>query len=131
MYPIGFHSIKQRLHEHGFDAQIVNLRWLMLMHPQLDVERLLSRLEAPVFGFDLHWMAHCQGSIELATKLKSIPSGSAHYFRRLSATYYADELIQYPAVDIVVKGYDTLEPVTQLMRTVESQETTPSTRSRI
>src|SRR5215203_6873735 len=55
MYPIGFFSIKQRLHEQGFNAEIVNLASLMLMHPQLDVERLLARLDAPVFGFDLHW----------------------------------------------------------------------------
>lgn len=35
MYPIGFFSIKQRLHEHGFNAEIVNLASLMLMHPHL------------------------------------------------------------------------------------------------
>jgi hypothetical protein len=72
MYPIGFFSMKQRLREHGFNTEIVNLASLMLMHPQLDVERLLASLEAPVFGFDLHWMAQCHGSIELATKLKAI-----------------------------------------------------------
>src|SRR5215216_4728377 len=116
MYPIGFFSIKQRLHEHGFNAEIVNLASLMLMHPQLDVERLLARLEAPVFGFDLHWMAQCHGSIELATKLKAIHPEALIIFGGISATYYADELIQYPAVDVVVKGYDTLEPVTQLMQ---------------
>ena len=42
MYPIGFFSIKQRLYEHGFKAEIVNLASLMLMHPQLDVEKLLA-----------------------------------------------------------------------------------------
>jgi clorobiocin/coumermycin A biosynthesis protein CloN6/CouN6 len=119
MYPIGFFSIKQRLHEQGFKAEIVNLASLMLMHPQLDVERLLARLEAPVFGFDLHWMAQCHGSIELATKLKAIHPEARIIFGGISATYYADELIQYPAVDMVVKGYDTLEPVTQLMQAVK------------
>lgn len=119
MYPIGFFSIKQRLHEHGFNTEIVNLASLMLMHPQLDVERLLARLEAPVFGFDLHWMAQCQGSIELATKLKAIHPEALIIFGGISATYYADQLIQYPAVDVVVKGYDTLEPMTQLMQAVK------------
>jgi clorobiocin biosynthesis protein CloN6 len=122
MYPIGFFSIKQRLHEHGFNAEIVNLASLMLMHPQLNVEKLLARLEAPVFGFDLHWMAQCHGSIELATKLKAIHPEALIIFGGISATYYADELIQYPAVDIVVKGYDTLEPVTQLMQTVRRRD---------
>lgn len=118
MYPIGFHAIKQYLHQHGFNAQIVNIASLMLMHPGINVEKLLSRLEAPVFGFDLHWMAHCHGSIELATKLKAIHPESLIIFGGLSSTYYAEELIQYPAVDVVVKGYDTLEPVNQLMQEV-------------
>ena len=118
MYPIGFHAIKQRLLENGFNAEIVNIASLMLMHPQINVDGLLSRLEAPVFGFDLHWMAHCHGSIELATRLKAIHPEALIIFGGLSATYYADELIRYPAVDVVVKGYDTLEPVTQLMQAV-------------
>ena len=122
MYPIGFFSIKQRLREHGFNTEIVNLASLMLMHPQIDVDRLLARLEAPVFGFDLHWMAQCHGSIELAKKLKAIHPESLIIFGGISATYYADELIRYPAVDIVVKGYDTLEPVTMLMQAVNRGE---------
>lgn len=118
MYPIGFHAIKQRLHENGFKAEIVNIASLMLMHPEINVDKLLARLEAPVFGFDLHWMAHCHGSIELATKLKAIHPESLIIFGGLSSTYYAEELIQYPAVDVVVKGYDTLEPVTQMIESV-------------
>ncbi len=107
MYPLGFLSIKQRLHESGFKAEIVNIASLMLMHPEINVDKLLSSLEAPVFGFDLHWMAHCQGSIELATKLKAIHPESLIIFGGISSTYYADELIQYPAVDVVVKVIHT------------------------
>jgi clorobiocin biosynthesis protein CloN6 len=118
MYPIGFFAIKQRLSEFGFNIEIVNLASIMLMHPQIDIDRLLARLEAPVYGFDLHWMAQCHGSIELAGKLKAIHNEALIIFGGISATYYADELIQYPAVDVVVKGYDTLEPVTQLMQAV-------------
>ena len=44
MYPLGFFTIKQRLREHGFQAEIVNLASLMLMHPHLDVDALLARL---------------------------------------------------------------------------------------
>src|SRR3989337_593019 len=47
MYPIGFFSIKQRLREHGFNTEIVNLASLMLMHPQINMDRLLARLETP------------------------------------------------------------------------------------
>jgi clorobiocin biosynthesis protein CloN6 len=122
MYPLGFFAIKQRLAEYGFQTEIINLASLMLMHPSLDVDALLGRLEAPVFGLDLHWMAHCHGSIEIAKRLKAIHPEALVIFGGISSTYYADELIQYPAVDVVVKGYDTLEPMTMLMEAVKRGE---------
>lgn len=118
MYPIGWFSIKQRLADDGFDAQIVNVASLMLMYPELDIRRLLGRLEAPIFGFDLHWMTQCQGAIELAALLKQVHPDALTIFGGISATYYAEQLISYPSVDVVVQGYDTLDPVTELVRTV-------------
>jgi clorobiocin biosynthesis protein CloN6 len=119
MYPIGWFSMKQWLADRGFDAQIVNVASLMLMYPELDVRRLLGRLEAPVFGFDLHWMTQCHGAIELAALLKEVHPEALTVFGGISATYYANELIQYGCVDVVVQGYDTLAPVTELMSTVK------------
>src|SRR5215469_3226727 len=118
MYPIGWFSIKQRLADHGFDAKIVNIASLMLMYPELDITRLLGRLEAPIFGFDLHWMTQCHGAVELASLLKKVHPEALTIFGGISATYYASELIRYPSVDVVVQGYDTLRPVTELVRTV-------------
>src|SRR5215472_7244185 len=120
MYPIGWFSIKQRLADHGFDAKIVNIASLMLMHPQLDIRRLLERFEAPIFGFDLHWMTQCHGAIELASLVKAVHPDALTIFGGISSTYYAEELIMYPSVDVVVQGYDTLDPVTALVRTVRS-----------
>ncbi len=118
IYPIGFFSIKQRLADAGFETKIVNIASLMLMHPELDIRQLFSRFEAPVFGFDLHWMAQCHGSIELAALLKEVHPEALIIFGGLSATYYAKQLIEYPCVDVVVQGYDTLEPVTELVTRV-------------
>jgi clorobiocin biosynthesis protein CloN6 len=118
MYPIGWFSIKQHLADHGLDTKIVNIASLMLMHPDLDVPKLLSRLEAPIFGFDLHWMTQCQGAVELAAILKKVRPDALTIFGGISATYYASQLIEYPSVDVVVQGYDTLEPVRELVRQV-------------
>jgi clorobiocin/coumermycin A biosynthesis protein CloN6/CouN6 len=118
MYPIGWFSIKQRLADHGFDAKIVNIASLMLQHPELDVRRLLRGLEAPIFGFDLHWMTQCNGAIELAAVLKQEHPDALTIFGGISATYYAKQLITYPGVDVVVQGYDTLDPVTELVAKV-------------
>ena len=119
MYPIGFFSIRQRLVERGFTAEIVNLASIMLMYPKIDVDGLLARLEAPVFGLDLHWMAQCHGSIEVAKRLKFIHPETTIIFGGISATYFAEELIRYSAVDVVVLGYDTLEPMTMLMQAIK------------
>lgn len=118
MYPIGWFSMKARLADHGFDTKIVNVASLMLMHPDLDIRRLLGRLEAPIFGFDLHWMTQCHGAIELAALLKEVHPEALTIFGGISATYYADQLIEYPSVDVVVQGYDTLEPLTELVTRV-------------
>jgi clorobiocin/coumermycin A biosynthesis protein CloN6/CouN6 len=118
MYPIGWFSIKQRLADHGFDTKIVNVASLMLQYPELDVRRLLRGLEAPIFGFDLHWMTQCNGAIELAAVLKQEHPDALTIFGGISATYYANQLITYPSVDVVVQGYDTLDPVTELVAKV-------------
>jgi len=118
MYPIGWFSLRQHLAEHGLDVKIVNVASLMLQYPDLDVRRLLGYLRAPVYGFDIHWMAHCHGAVELAAEVKSVHPGALTVFGGISATYYAEELARHPAADVVVQGYDTLEPVRALVDTV-------------
>jgi clorobiocin biosynthesis protein CloN6 len=118
MFPIGWFSIKQHLAENDVQCEIVNVASLMLMHPELDVEALIGRLEAPIFGFDLHWMTQCYGAIELAKLVKRVHPEALTVFGGISATYYAEELSRYDAVDVVVQGYDTLEPVRRLTEEV-------------
>ncbi len=118
MYPLGFLSIKERLQAEGVKVQIVNLASLMLRYPKLNVPRLIKRLKAPAFGLDLHWMAHCHGSLEVASLVREIHPDSLILFGGLSATYYARELVRYPQVDVVVQGYDTLDPLSKLMNRV-------------
>ncbi|HTZ93076.1 MAG TPA: cobalamin-dependent protein [Streptosporangiaceae bacterium] len=115
MYPIGWFSIKQYLADRGLDTKIVNVASLMLQYPELDIRKLLGRLEAPIFGFDLHWMTQCYGAIELAALLKKVHPDALTIFGGISATYFAKQLIEYPSVDVVVQGYDTLEPVAELV----------------
>ena len=118
IYLLGLLSLKQRLQEEGLSAEVVNIASLMLSHPSIDVARLIARLEAPVFGFDLHWLIHCHGSLELARVVKAIHPDSLVIFGGISSTYFAEQLIRYKAVDVVVQGYDTLEIVTHLMKAV-------------
>ena len=61
-------------------------------------------LEAPIFGFDLHWMTQRHGAIELAALLEEVHPEALSIFGGISATYYASQLIVYPSVDVGVQA---------------------------
>ena len=122
MYPLGFLSIKQWLKSKGYRVDMINAASLMLMYPGLSVEGLISKLSAPVFGLDLHWLAQGHGAIEVAKLIKKIHPHALTLFGGISATYYADELIQYPSVDVIIQGYDTLKPLAKFMKNVTNGE---------
>ncbi|OGO48204.1 MAG: B12-binding domain/radical SAM domain protein [Chloroflexi bacterium RBG_16_64_43] len=115
MYPIGFTTIAEYLERHGYDTRIVNLASRMLEDPDFDVEASLRRLDAPAFGIDLHWLPHAHGSIEVAGIVKRLHPARAIIFGGFSATYFHSELIRYAAVDFVVRGDSTEEPMLQLV----------------
>lgn len=122
MHPLGFLSIKSFLAERGLDVKIVNLASLMLKHPDLNVEKLIEYLDAPLFGIDLHWLPHCQGAIEVASVIKKVKPDTMTVFGGIVSTYYAREMMQYPQIDAVIRGYDTLEPLAELVEAVKRGE---------
>jgi len=115
MYPIGFTTIAEYLERHGFRVRIVNLAARMLQDPGLDVPSFLARLRPAVFGIDLHWLPHAHGSLAIAQLLKELHPQTPVLFGGLSSSYYQRELLSYPAVDYVLRGDSTEEPVRQLM----------------
>lgn len=120
MYPIGFMSIAGYLERHGVPTRIVNVANRMLSERGFDVEAFLSKLNPVAFGIDLHWLPHAQGSLELARIVKALHPSTPVIFGGLSATYFHQELIQYPQVDFVVRGDSTEEPVLRLMMALKS-----------
>jgi len=121
MYPLGFTTMATQLHKDGFRVRIVNLASMMLNHKNLDVEALLRRLDASVFGIDLHWLPHAQGSLEVARLLKSMHPDSKVLMGGLSASYFHEELITYPQVDLVLRGDSTEVPLSKLMSVLEAR----------
>jgi len=102
MYPLGCFALQRALRQRGLRCEIVNVASLMLQHEDLDVDRLLARLEAPIYGIDLHWMAHSHGALELAARVKAIHPDALTLLGGISATLYAEELIRHPAVDLLL-----------------------------
>lgn len=114
-FPVGFKTLKRFLGERDHDVRIVNLATVLLKYPALDLRAFLSTLDVKMFGIDLHWMVHVQGSLAIAELLKSIHPDIPIIFGGISSTYYADELVRYPFIDMVMRGYDTHAPMAALL----------------
>src|SRR5512146_588061 len=120
MYPIGFTTIAEYLERHGLQTRIVNLAVRMLEDPRFDVEHHISRLDAAAYGIDLHWLPHAHGSIEVAKIVKRFHPNRPVIFGGFSSTYFHQELIQYPAVDYIIRGDSTELPLLALMQYIVS-----------
>jgi clorobiocin biosynthesis protein CloN6 len=117
-FPVGFKTLQRHLGAEGRDVRIVNLASLFVRYPHLDADAVLSAIDAPVVGLDLHWMIHVQGTLAIAERLKKLRPDVKVLLGGISATYYADELVRYPFIDWVMTGYDTHAPMSELMRRV-------------
>ncbi|MBA7625390.1 hypothetical protein ES703_32820 [subsurface metagenome] len=115
MYPIGFTTIAEYLERAGYKVRIVNLAVRMLNDKNFDAEKMIKRLKSPVFGIDLHWLVHSHGAIEVAKIVKRCHPEAKVIIGGLSASYYYQELVEYPEIDYVLRGDSTEEPLRQLM----------------
>ena len=115
MYPVGFASIAEYLEGAGYQVRIVNLAVRMLNDRKFDAEAMIRRLRSPVFGIDLHWLVHAHGAIEVAKLVKRCHPEAKVILGGFSASYYYQELLQYPEIDYVLRGDSTEEPFRQLM----------------
>lgn len=122
MYPFGFMTLAAHLHRLGYKVRIVNLASMMLNDARLDVPSFLRRLDADVFGIDLHWLPHAHGSLAVAEIVKGLHPGSKVLFGGYSSTYYHQELIRYPQVDLVLRGDSTEVPAGELLATLQEGE---------
>jgi clorobiocin biosynthesis protein CloN6 len=114
-FPIGFKMFERFLSDRGHDIKILNLSTLLLRYPRLDFDAIVDALDVRLLGIDLHWMIHVQGSLAVAERIRRRRSDIKVVFGGISATYYADELIRYPFIDMVLRGYDTLAPMDMLL----------------
>ena len=119
MYPIGFMTMSSHLEAAGFKTRIVNIAVQMLNDKKLDVERLIEKLDAKVYAIDLHWMPHCHGSIEIAKIVKKYHPDAIVEFGGFSSSYFYEDLIQRPYIDMVMRGDSTELPHVKLMQVLQ------------
>jgi clorobiocin/coumermycin A biosynthesis protein CloN6/CouN6 len=118
-YPLGFRALQRHLSERGRKVEIVNLSTLFLRYRELSLATLAEALDARLIGIDLFWMVHAQGSLAVAEELKRLRPDLPVVLGGVTSSYYSAELIRYPFVDLVLRGYDTLRPVEQLLAVLE------------
>jgi len=129
MYPLGFLTMTNYLEERGLKVRIVNLALRMMNDRDFDVSAFLAGLNPRAVGIDLHWLPHAHGSIEVAKLVKQLHPRTPIIFGGLSATYFHQELIQYPAVDYVLCGDSVEPPLYELLTCLaagEQPEKTPN-----
>jgi B12-binding domain/radical SAM domain protein len=119
MYPVGFLNILGHLERHGYRVRIANVALRMLQSRRFDAEKLIRGLKPRMFGVDLHWMVHAQGSLELAALVKKHHPETPVVFGGLSASYYHRELAALPEVDYVIRGDSAEEPLRRLLAVVK------------
>lgn len=119
MYPIGFMTISSHLEAAGFRTRIVNIAVQMLQDEKFDVERRIRSLDADVFAIDLHWMPHVHGATELAKIVKKYHPDAKVEFGGLTSSYFWEELIKLPEIDLVMRGDTTEEPTVEMMTALQ------------
>lgn len=118
-YPLGFKSLKKHITSAGYEVKIFNLCSFLLQEPDTDIERVLKIIDAKIVGLDLHWMVHVQGALKVAELLKKLHPDTIILLGGISSSYYCDELIKYPFIDMVMRGYDTHIPMKELVSEVK------------
>ena len=122
MYPIGFTTIASHLESVGYEVRIANIASRMLASDRFNPDRFVQSIDAPVYGIDLHWMPHVQGSLELARMIKKHHPDSAVVFGGFSSSYYHNQLIKdFPQIDYVLRGDSTELPFELLLAAIESE----------
>ena len=92
MHPIGLISLADTLQQNNYKVQIINLALKMINKKKFNLIKYLKKLDADVYGFDLHWMIHAQGSIKIAELIKSFHPNASIVFGGFTASYFHKEL---------------------------------------
>jgi len=119
MYPIGFTSIVEHLLIKGFETRIINLAYRMLRDETFNAEKLIRKLDAYLFGIDLHWLPHAHGSLEIASLVKKHHPSRPVVMGGIASTYFHRELIRFPQVDFVIRGDSAEVPISLLLSAIK------------
>lgn len=121
--PVGMLSIADYLDRNGYRVIVDNIGERMLTNEHFDTEEHISSLSANIFAIGLHWCVHSQGAIEISKLCKKLHPEATVIIGGLTATVFAEEIVQrYEFIDAVIRG-EAEKPFLQLIQGLNRRDT--------
>jgi len=116
LIPVGVAALANLLRADGITVQGVNVPLERGLDPAFDLHGwLAARRGAKLVLVDLHWYEHAYGALSVARAAKEALPGVYVVVGGITASAFADEVVQFAEVDVVVRG-DAEQPLLALAR---------------
>jgi len=101
--PMGLVSVMNELHDYTVEA--VNVGLEMCLNRNFEVTQFLKQHQFDMVGIDLHWHEHAYTALEIASLCKALNPDCFVMLGGFTASYFAEEILQFcDDVDVVVSG---------------------------
>jgi radical SAM superfamily enzyme YgiQ (UPF0313 family) len=101
--PMGVISLMNELVEYNVEA--INVGLELCLDKNFYIEKVLNQCEYDFVGIDLHWHEHSYTALQVAELCKRAHPDCTVVLGGLTASYFAEELVQsFEYVDYVVRG---------------------------
>jgi radical SAM superfamily enzyme YgiQ (UPF0313 family) len=117
LIPVGVPALINALRDSDIEVRGISYPLERELNRQFDLRRWLrTQTRAKVILIDLHWYEHSLGSISMAEVCKEVLPDAWTVLGGLTASAFAEEIIQtFPSVDFIVRG-DAERPLTLLIQ---------------
>lgn len=112
--PMGLVSLMNELDEYAVGA--VNIGLEMCLNRNFDLNQFLRQHHFDKVGIDLHWHEHTFSALQIASLCKEVNPDCSVILGGFTASYFAEEILQFcSSVDVVVSG-EAEEVIPQLLK---------------
>ncbi|MFX1339372.1 MAG: B12-binding domain-containing radical SAM protein [Promethearchaeota archaeon] len=114
MLPVGLVALAHYLKQHGYSTHILNIPMEIYFNKNFRLSRYLRNIDVKICAIDLHWILNAYGAIQTAKIVKNFNPNIKIVIGGFSATYFHEDVIKYPSIDVVVCGEGEI-PLLQLV----------------
>ncbi len=106
LIPVGVVGMVNLLRAKGWQVQGLNFPLEIMLNTGFNFDQWLAAIESPrLVMIDLHWYEHSFGAIDIARHVRRILPEAKIVIGGLTATYFAEEILQtHREIDYVIRG---------------------------